>query len=116
MNQCTLFSTEPMDCPLCGVAVTPGTVHGCARVPEQGTRTPPVYTDISEIEARAVRALARVRFPPATGSKRFARDMQGVTQMSERQRWFLWRVVYRFRRQIPNAIVDHAVRMGGNQK
>lgn len=75
-----------------------------------------VYTPVSDMEQRALWALSRVRFPPATGSKRFAREMQGATELTDRQRWFIWRIVWHFRRQIPKDIVEAAVAAGGNQK
>lgn len=87
-----------------------------ARV-KQPPAPPKVYTPVTEIEKRAIKAICttRVRYPPATATKRFARDIQGATELTDAQRRYLWKIVYRFRRQIPNAIVDDAVRAGGHQ-
>jgi hypothetical protein len=58
-------------------------------------------TPLTELEKRLVRKLAGASFPPATASKRFARDLGSgyVTQLSDRGRRFLAFVVHRFRRQ-----------------
>lgn len=57
------------------------------------------------------RALARVTFPPGSGTKRFARDMAEVanlrpaTTMTTRQATYLAESVVRYRRQIPANVV-----------
>lgn len=74
--------------------------------PDPKPRKPkPVYTPVSSLEQRALMALGRVSFPPATVSKRFAREMQLAKELTEKQRKFLWRIVYHFRRQVHDADV-----------
>lgn len=51
-------------------------------------------------ELRAIAAIGPLRYPVAGFAKRFARDMQGATDLTDRQRATLWRQVYRYRRQI----------------
>lgn len=70
-----------------------------------------VYTPATPMERRALQWLGTwVRFPPATASKRFAREMMGATELTDKQRAFLWRIVYRFRRQVHPEIVAEAER------
>lgn len=70
-----------------------------------------------------VRALGDVRFPAGPrGDKRFVRDLgrvaceNGTLELSPRQLAFLLRVVHRFRRQLPTALLlialDEAERLG----
>jgi len=58
-------------------------------------------TPLSEVEKAIVRKLATARYPPATASKRFVRDLSSgyVRDLSERGRAFLAFVAHRFRRQ-----------------
>lgn len=58
-------------------------------------------TPLTELEKGIAAKLARASFPPATASKRFARDLAAgyVRELSDRGRMFLAWVVYRFRLQ-----------------
>lgn len=60
-------------------------------------------------QSRAIAALQGVTFVPASGPKRFARDIAYATELSPRQDKYLWWVTYRFRRQIRDKeIVEYA--------
>lgn len=63
---------------------------------------PKTRTPCTELELRAIAAIAPgwVTYIPGIGTKRFARQIQGVTELTERQRIYLWQIVWRFRRQI----------------
>jgi hypothetical protein len=64
----------------------------------------------SESEIELSRALGSCSFPPGTAQKRFARDMDGYTGLiTERQRWYLYRMVVRYRRQIAPHLVARAI-------
>jgi hypothetical protein len=72
---------------------------------------PVVYTPASPEELAAIAALGKCSYCCGTASKRFARDMQGRTELSARQRAFVWGNVWRFRRQIADkSLVDKAAR------
>lgn len=60
-------------------------------------KTPATADDL-----RAMTAIApgRVTYIPASFDKRFARDIGGHTALTEGQRMLLWRMVWRYRRQI----------------
>lgn len=64
-------------------------------------------TPITPLEARALALLSpvNVSYPVGSPQKRFARDMQGATAMSEKQRAFLWRTAWSYRRQYVDAAV-----------
>lgn len=51
-------------------------------------------------ETSAVDALQRVTFPMASPPKRFAREMAGHPEITDGQRDLLWKIAWRFRRQI----------------
>lgn len=59
-------------------------------------------------------ALGRCTFVPGTNTKRFARQMKAIAEqapekdISFKQHMYLCKAVYRFRRQIPQRIVDIA--------
>jgi hypothetical protein len=60
---------------------------------------------ITDRERAAIEALYSCRMLPGSYEKRFSRDMAAVAQsdtaeMTDGQRRYLWRLVYRFRRQI----------------
>ncbi|HEX2868777.1 MAG TPA: hypothetical protein VHO03_17180 [Ignavibacteriales bacterium] len=61
-------------------------------------------TPMTAEEKRAAIALGRCRFLPASWNKRFAQDMSSLActggEITEKQRTCLWKVVYRYRRQI----------------
>jgi hypothetical protein len=64
----------------------------------------------SESEIELSRALGSCSFPPGTAQKRFACDMDGYTGLiTERQRWYLYRMVVRYRRQIAPHLVARAI-------
>jgi hypothetical protein len=65
--------------------------------------TPKVRTPATEHEQQALRLLQGVCYPVASNWKRFARDMAGAKELTDAQRGFLWRTVWRFRRQIDDA-------------
>lgn len=58
-------------------------------------------TDLSEIEKSIGRKLAGASYPPATASKRFARDLGAgyIRQLSPNGRRFMAYMAHRFRRQ-----------------
>lgn len=58
-------------------------------------------TEFSAIERSIIAKIGSARFPPATASKRFARDLSSgaVTQLTGKGRRFLAYVANRFRRQ-----------------
>ena len=62
---------------------------------------------VAELERHAMKALSpdRVRYLPASFNKRFGRDMAALAEkeeysLTDRQRWLIWRMVYRYRKQI----------------
>jgi hypothetical protein len=64
----------------------------------------------SESEIELSRALGSCSFPQGTAQKRFARNMNGYTGLiTERQRWYLYRMVVRYRRQIAPNLVARAI-------
>jgi hypothetical protein len=65
-------------------------------------RRPKVFTPVTPDEAAAVKALApgRISYPVASAHKRFARDVQGATELTDAQRRLLWTMVVRYRRQL----------------
>lgn len=56
--------------------------------------------EMSPREKYAAEQLSRCRFLPGTSDKRFALQVCDMTHATERQIWNLWRLVFRFRRQI----------------
>lgn len=77
-----------------------------------------VYTPVTPLEARAVAAIspAGVRYLPGTAAKRFARQIQGAAQLTDRQRAYLWTLVWKHRRQIGQAdVVAEAKRLTQQQ-
>lgn len=68
-------------------------------------KAPKVYRAMTEDERRAALALAGPTYLPATPDKRFARDISGLAkqdgaQITDAQADYIWRMVYRYRRQI----------------
>jgi hypothetical protein len=53
------------------------------------------------MERGIVAVVSQATFPPATGAKRFIRDLTAgyIQQLSPRGRWFLAFIAHRFRRQ-----------------
>lgn len=70
-----------------------------SRVPESA------WSPATDLERRAIEALrpGRVVYVPGTAHKRFARDVQGVTRLTNAQRELIWRMVHRYRRQVRDA-------------
>lgn len=70
---------------------------------------------MTEIEYKAVRALANCSFLPGTFDKRIARKWAEkaakdlLAPMTEKGRACLWRLVWKYRRQIDQEIVDYAM-------
>lgn len=60
----------------------------------------PVYTPATPEELEAIKAIGGVTFCPGIPTKRFARQIQGSTELTDAQRKYLWGIVWRFRRQI----------------
>jgi hypothetical protein len=65
-------------------------------------RAPKVKTPASPDELAAIAAISpgNVTYVPATGAKRFARQIQGATELTDSQRIYLWGIVWHFRQQI----------------
>ena len=57
-------------------------------------------TDLTTIEVKMLRALAGCTFTPGSFDKRFVRDIQGQTALTEKQRDLLHKTFYRYRRQM----------------
>lgn len=70
---------------------------------------------MTEMEYKAVRALATCSFLPATFDKRIARKWAEkaakdfLAPMTDKGRTCLWRLVWKYRRQIDQEIVDYAM-------
>lgn len=62
--------------------------------------TPLPRTDLAPIEVKMLRALAACTFLPGSFDKRFVRDIQGQTALTEKQRALLHKTFYRYRRQM----------------
>jgi hypothetical protein len=78
-------------------------------------RAKPSRFAVNTDEALAIAAISpdRVTYIPGCGYKRFARNMQGATLITEGQRRYLWQMVIRFRSQIADqGLVEMARRMG----
>ena len=82
----------------------------------QRAKAAKVRTPVTELEARAIVAIApgNVTYIPGIGTKRFARDIQGASQLTDAQHAYVWKIVWKFRRQIKDqALVAEAQRRGG---
>ena len=73
-------------------------------------RGPKNYTDCDAFDRKLLEALGKVRYPPATASKRFARQMEHAKRMTPSQRRFCYAIAHHFRRQIKAELVDEAMR------
>lgn len=72
-------------------------------------RGPVVYTPATEIERRALGALAGCRYSVGSFHKRFARQMERAGKLTEGQRRLVWLMVWRYRRQIRSQdLIEHA--------
>jgi hypothetical protein len=62
---------------------------------------PEIYRrDCSPEDLRAIKAIVGITFVPGIPTKRFAAQIQGETQLTEKQRIYLWSIIWTFRRQI----------------
>jgi hypothetical protein len=66
----------------------------------------------ADLESAAMRAIGpgNVTYLPGSFDKRFGRNMAALAEaeeyaLSERQRWLLWRMVWRYRRQIGSQLL-----------
>lgn len=76
------------------------------------------YTDVTALDAAAIAAIstARVTYPVGAPQKRFARDVQSARKLTDKQRAFLWRIAWTYRRQITDeAVLHEAARRRGAQ-
>lgn len=82
------------------MAATP-TIGAKAARARPATRNSQPRTPITELERGLIEKLSMARFPPATASKSFVRDLTDghVKELSDRGRGFLAYVAFRFRRQ-----------------
>ncbi len=81
---------------------------------------------MTPLEREATFYLGRCRFLPGTSAKRFSRALaakEDSYELSDKQRAFMWFLVYRFRRQIPNKevikmaeLIKGAAVQNGNQR
>jgi hypothetical protein len=66
---------------------------------------------MTEHEITLAKALGRCSFMPGTNQKRFARDLAFVAEndpsreITERQRYYMELMAWRYRRQIPSSLV-----------
>jgi hypothetical protein len=75
-----------------------------------------VRTDATADDLAAIAAISpgRVTYCPGIPTKRFARDIQTATTLTENQRRYVWQIVWRFRRQIPDErLIKIAAEKGG---
>lgn len=54
---------------------------------------------LTDLDRRAATALARCTFLPSSTDKRMARFVQAATELTDRQLAYLWRLIWRYRRQ-----------------
>jgi hypothetical protein len=80
------------------------------------------YVFVTPLEQRAAKALVNCRMQPASRDKYFARWVSIVAaesperDLSEGARWVLWKLVWRFRRQIHCAALLKAAAAGGEPR
>lgn len=70
-----------------------------------------VFTSTTDLEAKAIRAIepGMVTYVVGTSTKRFARQIQGAAQLTDKQRAYIWAIVWKYRRQIADkTLVEHA--------
>jgi hypothetical protein len=74
-----------------------------------------VFTPATDLEKRAIKALASITFCPGIPTKRFARHIQGADQLTDSQREYLWGIIHKFRRQVADAeLVNFAAERKNN--
>lgn len=85
----------------------------------KGETEPLERTPMTALEQDAARALGKCTYLPGSFEKRFARDMASHAssespQITERQRAWLWKQVYRYRKQIKDKdLIEQAARETG---
>ena len=87
-----------------------------AKNPEinESSKSKKAKRDLTEREKYAAQCLAECRFLPASFDKRFAREFSGSSQGTGRQVQTLWRMIYRYRRQIQDMeLIEEARRING---
>lgn len=63
-------------------------------------QTPPARFPITEPQAKALKALNGCNFGVGSVAKRFVHDLQGATELTEKQGRYLAELVRRYRRQL----------------
>lgn len=74
------------------------------------------FTPVTDLDRAAIAAInpGRVTFPVASPQKRFARDAQAAKALTSKQRAFLWRIAWTYRRQISDeSVLQEAARRRG---
>ena len=66
----------------------------------KSARTPKVYRDLDELECLATKIVGKLSYSVGCFDKRFAREHAGVTKATEGQMAQVWRLIWRYRRQI----------------
>jgi hypothetical protein len=76
-------------------------------------RAPKVKTPATPDELAAIAAIApgNVTYIPGIPTKRFARQLQGATDLTDAQRVYLWGIVWHFRRQIVDRDLPTGLRL-----
>jgi len=66
-----------------------------------------IRSPVTDLDRRAIEAISpgKITYMPGIATKRFARDIQNATELTDAQRIFLWDVVWKFRRQIPDKML-----------
>lgn len=68
-------------------------------------KQPLVWTDATDEERLAMKAIASVRYQVGSWDKRFARKIQAYEKLTDGQREQIWRIAARYHRQLPQSIV-----------
>lgn len=63
-------------------------------------KQPILYTEITAEDKKMIADLQFCTFLPASFDKKFARDMSGAEKISEKQREYLKKLHYKYRKQI----------------
>ena len=73
-----------------------------AAQPTKAENQPLIRTPATDEDRLAIAAISPslITYVPATGPKRFARDIQGAMELTAHQRDYVWKLVWRMRRQI----------------
>lgn len=77
----------------------------------RAAKEPKLRRDVTEWEAEAIKCLGPLSYTPASFDKRFAREIQGVQQVTEGQSQQIWRLFKRYRRQITHPDKDAMLAM-----